>query len=266
MKKLLFIIFIITIFSLTNNQQFAQTVTDEPSVLPTKKPSTTPSPTDRDVANMIEKVASRVAQLKLVERKGVIGTVTNVSDTQITISDIAGNTKFIDVDEITKFSSPGAKGSFGISDISKNSTIGVLGLYNKQSRRILGRFVDVLSLPKYIHGAVSSVDAENFDFTVVTEEKQEFTVSVEKITKTSLYTKDARLTKSGFAKIQPSENVIVVGFSDIKNKKKIIASRITVLPEIPKNPRIVVPQKSLNPADTTTPSTGSGKKLTPITR
>ncbi|MDP3987713.1 MAG: hypothetical protein Q8P80_01055 [Candidatus Levybacteria bacterium] len=237
------------------------------AISPTPSPSESQSDIQEQQLNeMKDRIASRVAQLKLVERKGVIGTVSDVSDTQISINDILGNTRFIDVDEITKFSSPSSKGSFGISDITKGSKIGVLGLYNKQSRRILARFVDVMALPKFVHGAIASIDSENFTLTIVTENEGETTVDVGNITKTLSYTKEVGLAKSGFSKLTESQNVIIIGFTDIKNKKKIIASRILVFPQIPKNPRINFPQKALEPQDTTVPSTGSGKKLIPITK
>src|SRR5437667_9086773 len=52
-----------------------------------------------------EKIASRVSELNLVERRGMIGTVSEVSANKITVKDISGKTRFVDIDEITKFSS-----------------------------------------------------------------------------------------------------------------------------------------------------------------
>src|SRR3990167_5640769 len=103
-----------------------------------KAASLTPTPDDKAQAikeQLITNIASRVAQLKLVEKRGIIGTVTNVTNTQITLSDIQNNTRFIDVDELTKFTSAKSKETFGISDITKGTTLGILGLYNKDSRR-----------------------------------------------------------------------------------------------------------------------------------
>lgn len=224
-----------------------------------------PTPTESEKKDVIgdlkERIASRVAQLKLVERRGIIGTVTDASDTQITLSDISGNTRFIDVDELTKFASPSAKDtSFGISDIQKGNMLGILGLYNKQSRRTLARFVDVVTLPKFIHGAVGSIDEEGFSFKVTTDDQKLLIVDVEKVTKTLSYTKKGKLEKSGFSKIEVGEHIIIVGFSDLKDKTKIIASRVLIFPEIPKNPKIIISNEEV------TVSTGSGKKLTPITR
>lgn len=220
---------------------------------------------EQQVNNLKERIASRVAQLKLVERRGIIGTVTEVSDTQITLSDVKNNTRFVDVDELTKFSSLSSKESFGISDITKGTTLSILGLYNKESRRILARFVNVVTFPTVIHGAVSGIDEENFTLTVATEEG-EFTVDVENTTRTSSYTKGTALVRAGFSKIIQDMRITVIGTFDIKDKTNIIASRILLFPDIPKNPKIKIVAPLLNPQETIQPSTGSGKKLTPITR
>jgi len=220
---------------------------------------------------LLELVASDTAKLNLTEKRGIIGTVTDSSNTQITVNDAQGNTRFIDVDELTKFSNPVAKGSFGISDIQKGSTVGVLGLYNKSSRRILARFVNVMILPQFIHGAVSTVDSKNFNFTIITDENKNMSIDVETVTKTSSYTLSDGLTRSGFSKITTGENIVIIGYPNKKDTTKILPSFIILLPEIPKNPAINMPgstssgEVAPSPAGTTT-STGSGKSLTPITR
>lgn len=249
-----------------------------PSPKPTEKPPASPSggttlPLDEQINQLKDRIASRVAELKLVERRGIVGTVTDVSDTQIRLSDTHTNIRFVDVDELTKFSSPSTKESFGISDITKGAKVEVLGLYNKQSRRILARFVTVTSTPAVLRGAVVSVDSNAFVVRIITDEKEEIAVDVETMTKTSSYTKEGGLVRSGFSKIREGSHIVVIGLSGKKEKNlpavrqgRITASRIILLPEIPKNPKITLPQPALNPAETIPPSTGSGKKLTPITR
>lgn len=233
-----------------------------PTSTPTPKKSAT-STVEQNVSDLKDKIASRVAELKLVDRRGVIGTVTEITNTQIKIQDGVGNTKFIDVDELTKFASPSAKGAFGISDITKGSRIGVLGLYNKQSRRILARFVDVLELPLIVNGAVATIDNKNFSVTILTTEGKQYSVDIENSTKTSEYSKGGGLTRAGFSKIVEEERITVVGFIDKKNKTNIVATRVILFPDIPKNPKIANVNPALNP-DANTPSTGSGKKLTPL--
>lgn len=182
---------------------------------------------------LITNIASRVAQLKLVEKRGIIGTVTSATNTQIAIIDIQNNTRFVDVDEFTKFTSAKSKGVFGISDITKGTTLGILGLYNKESRRILARFVTVVSLPTLIHGGISSIDDKNFTVGVLTIDGKKFTVDIDYTTTTYSYTASTGHIKSGFSKMKEGYNIIVTGSQDAKNENRISATRVVIFPEIP---------------------------------
>lgn len=225
----------------------------------------TPTPTVSSLQDQVNelknKIASRVAELNLVEKRGITGTVTDVSDTQITLSDLNGNTRFVDVDELTKFSSPSSK-SFGISDITKGDIIGALGLYNKQSRRILARQISVPpAFPKIIFGAVGLIDKKNFELTVVKKNEQKVVIEVTDITSTSSYSSNT-LIRSGFSKIKETQTVVAIGFPDKQDPNKIVASKIIILPDITISSINLAPL--VNP--TIPPSTGSGVKLYPLTK
>lgn len=227
----------------------------------------TPSKNIEDqINNLKDRIASRVAQLKLVEKKGIIGIVTSVSGAKITITDIKNDIKFIDVDEITKFSSPSAKDSFGISDIVKGSKIATLGLYNKQSRRIMARFIDVLFTPVILQGAVVAIDEKEFTILVQLEDGQKVKVDIEKVTKTNSYSGDNGIAKFGFSKIKNDMRIFVAGYANIGDNKRITATRIIIFTDIPKNPKIKTIPNALIQQEAIVASTGSGKKLTPITR
>lgn len=218
------------------------------------------NPIENTIDDLKNRVASRVAELNLVEKRGTVGRVTDVSGNEITLSDVHGNTRFIDVDELTKFSSEDE--DFGISDIENGDELGITGLYNKDSRRILARFVNAISLHELIVGAVSEIDAENFSITVISEEKKNFTVDVETLTRTFSY-EEGELVKSGFSRIKLSENVVIFAFSDTNDENRFTASKLFHFPGIPPNPNIPSVQ-NLSPQTTTVPSTGSGRKLTPL--
>ena len=237
----------------------AATPTPTEKVTPTSKPSLVDT-----ISNLKDRIASRVAQLKLVDKRGVTGFVTETTSTQITLNDINNNTRYVDVDEITKFSSPSASASFGISDLTKGTVVSVLGLYNKESRRINARFVTVDSFPTTITGQVVSIDDEEGTFILAAEDKKQTTVDVQTVTKTSSYTKAGGTEKSGFSKITVGVRVFVSGYPDKKDRLKMIATRIILFPELPKNPNIVIPTAQLKSDDETVVSSGSGKKLTPI--
>ncbi len=241
---------------------------------PTKKLTTTPSvaPTEQTkfdelserISDLKERIASRVAELNLVEKRGIIGTVTEVSDTQVTMTDIDRDIRIVNLDEISKFTSASQKDSFGISDITKGTKLSVIGLYNKQSRKLLGRYVNTFIIPVFINGQVISMNDDEFSIKVLSEDGKETTVDIETVTKTSTYTKEDGVQKAGFSKITPGIRVIIFGFPDKKNPRRVIASRALLLAELPQNPRITVPDAALQNGDEITPSAGSGKKLTPI--
>lgn len=219
--------------------------------------------TQQQINALTNKIASRVAQLKLVEKRGVIGKVTDVSNTQITLSDMGGNTRFVDVDEFTKFNSDSK--SFGISDIEKGQKIGVLGLYNKESRRILARFVESLQIPDYIHGTISSIDENNFSLSVSTEKDKQINIEVENTTKTlSFDSEKSELIKSGFSKITERETIIIIGFPNKTDSNTINASKIILFPNISKNPKIKIqtstPTPTATPGKTTPTTTPTPKK------
>lgn len=211
----------------------------------TKAPAKNAIPTSDEIEKISDKVdalkdkvASRVAELNLIERRGIIGVVEDASDTQITVTDLNNKTRIIDVDELTKFSSEDDN-SFGISDIEKGSRISALGLYNKESHRLLARFVNEKNIPLFLHGIISKTNEEEFTVTLLTEDGKEYLVDVEKITKSFSYN-DGELETSGFSKIELMQNSIVIGFLDPKENNRLTASRIITFPDLPKNPRIQV--------------------------
>ncbi len=231
---------------------------------PTKEPTNTPAATEAEkeqklidqINTLKEKVASKVAELKLVEKRGTIGVVTQASGNKITLTDTQNATHSIDVDELTKFSSPGSKEAFGISDISKGTSLSVIGLYNKQSKRILARFIETTTIPTFVTGAVSEVDRANFTVTVLSESQTKVLVDIENITRTSEYTDEDDVARSGFSKIAIGERIHVMGYPNKDEKARITATRILVFPELPKNPKIDLPNES---ADETSPTPSTGK-------
>ena len=212
------------------------------------------------IDDLKERVASRVAQLNLVEKRGIVGTVTDVSGNEITLSDSSDNTRFVDVDELTKFSSE--EKNFGISDIEKGNGLGVTGLYNKDSRRILARFVNKITLHTLVVGVVSKINSDDFSLLIKSRENKEFAVDVETLTRTFSY-EDGDLVKSGFSKIKVGENIVIFAFVSSGDDDKLTASKLFHFPGIPPDPNIPIVQEII-PQTTTVPSTGSGKKLTPL--
>lgn len=219
------------------------------------------------VNKLKDKIASRVSELNLVEKRGIIGTVTEVSTTKITVTDPEGNTRFIDVDEITKFTSGTSLGTFDISDITKGTKIAAIGLYNKQSKRLLARFIQLTVDPLYVQGTIASVDKKNFQVTLATLDQKQVLVDIVTTTKILSYDKDAGLTKAGFSSLQVGDRATVIGYHDKKDPNLLVASRLMDLAGLPRDPKIVVPEQQASGSaqssvsETPTPSTTTKKVL-----
>ena len=245
MKKILLIVTLIITLTYPSYSE-AVTTTSTPSAGTGEK-------LINEINNIREKVASKVAELNLVEKRGSLITVTQITGNKITGSDNQNTTRVIDVDELTKFSSPSAK-SFGISDITQGSKISVIGLYNKQSKRLLARFINSEKLPTFFSGVISEIDKVNFTITVVSENNKSLIADVENITKTTSYTEEEGMVKLGFSKLEVGSRVHLVGFDNIDEKNRISATRVLVFPELAKNPNINAGQSSSNTSDNITPA------------
>lgn len=234
MKQLLTIIFTILFLGvvtvITAEAQTTPTPTGSeatPTTGPTKKMQSNSLTTQ--ISNLKDKIASRVAELKLVEKRGIVGTVDEVKDTVISLTDQKGRTRFVDADELTKFIGSDNKSALGISDIKKGMTITVLGRYNKQTERILARFVEEVNFPKFLTGTIKDVDATNFAFSIAQGNGKIVDIDVENVTRTQIYSKEDGPVKAGFSKLLVGDQVVITGFPDKTNPKRIVATRILIL-------------------------------------
>lgn len=185
-----------------------------------------------------ERVTSKVAELDLVEKRGIVGVVESVNESQIRLNDLNDKTRIIEIDEITKYTSNNTTG-FSFEDIEPGTKLSVIGLYNKDSEKLLARFINEISIPVFISGVISEKDEDDFTVTISTEEEQDYLVDIENITRTfSLENED--LESSGFSELDLLQNSVVIGFNDVDDENRISATRVIIFPNIPKNPNIDV--------------------------
>ncbi len=214
----------------------SQTTTAK-TATPTPKPSQNQIPENGEELEKIQKikdiVASKVAELNLVEKRGIISTITEISGMKITTIDIKGNIRHIDIDELTKFDISDDDDA-GISDLSKGSTYSFIGIYNKETQRLLARNINsVNSVPVYFEGAIESVDDDEFQIVLVNAKGEKKTVDIQSSTKTSLADASGDLVKSGFSKLEQNSRVLAVGFLDKKDKNIISAIRVIHFEDVP---------------------------------
>lgn len=278
--KLIIHFLILIIFLYTNSPVVAVTTTPSPTLnitaSPTQKTSPAPTKSTKDpvstdsaeqerIQKIKEMVANRVQELKLVERRGILGTVKEVTNnTQLIIFDRNKSTRIVDIDELTKFQeNTGSSKSFGISDIKAGDVLSFVGLYNKDNKRLLARFITKSkSIPLYIEGIVTDKDPRNFTFDVVDEKGKKTTIDVQSSTKTFLVTKDHETTKSGFSKIAVRKRVLAVGFADPVNKNTIAAVRVLHFENVPPSQAMLESTPNVD-EEKPSPTPTTGTKITP---
>lgn len=261
MKKIILITLIL--LTTTIQSSFAATkTTPTPSVTPTANEIPTDTALEK-IQHIKSVVASKVAELNLVEKRGILGKIKEKSNTQLTIEDIKGQIRIIDIDELTKFAqdtkSTSKESSFGVTDLKNDTYYSFIGLYNKETKRLMGRFIsEVKTIPVYFEGVVAEINATDFTLTVFNEKGDKKTIDIGKTTKTFVHSKPDDLTKSGFSKIEMQQRIFVVGFLDLKDKNLIEATRVIHFSDLPPSKKAL---QYVSANDEAITATGSGKKL-----
>lgn len=224
MRILLTIIFIAIITFITQ-PVFAQ-----------EEATVTPTPTSEKkskIEEIKEKVASTVAQLNLVSKRGILGEITKIEKNQLTI-ERNDEARIVDVDELTNYSrveSDDKRTELKFSDLDVGDTIVAIGIYNRESRRLLARFILVKEIAIQVSGLVKEVDIKDASITIEDKKKGEsFIIDIDKKTIIRNYTKAKELVKSTLPKIEIGQRAHVFGLANKGDKNHVSASRLLLLP------------------------------------
>lgn len=225
-------------------------------------PTQSPSQAEANQINQLKnKIASQVSQLKLVEKRGIIGTIQDVSSSQITLLDMHNELRYLDLDEITKYSD-GDGSPLTISDMKNGLKISALGIYNKDSQRILARYINVEVVPTRFYGEITVIDKPDFQVTVMTDTGKSEKVEIDTTSTVSSYSGGTTLSTYGFSKLSLGDRVEVIGYPDKKDATLIIADRMIDYLNAPKDPDITfaTPTPTMAPA----PTSKGAKSISPI--
>ncbi len=197
----------------------------------TATPSATP-PSDKakQIEDLKERLATKVAELVQTHKSAIHGTVKDVTISTITIETPTKDIKIDLTDELVIFQNIRGKRTKLTSDeLAKGDIVTVFGDYDTTLDILSARVVFIQSAPPArTSGLVTAIDREAFTITVTPPQGPAVTVDIEKTTKTVLWDGKS-LAKSGFSKIQTGEAVHVVGSLVPKQENRISASRIVDL-------------------------------------
>lgn len=213
---------------------------EEPIPIPTEvqeEISPTILPAERlgksKIDELKEKIASTVAQLNLVSKKAFVGEIVKLEKNRITLERY-GDTRIIDVDELSKYISvdkDGKRAEKKFSDLDVGNWVVTIGLYNKESQKLLSRFLLIKEIQIRLIGIVREVDIKGGTITV--EDKKmgkTMIVDIEKATIIRTFTKGEGLVKSGLSKIEIGQRAYISGIVNKEQENRIAASKILLLP------------------------------------
>jgi len=247
-------VLLIAVLLLAPNIAFAQ---EKEEVTPSAAPSANQVPESDEEIERVQRikdiVASKVAELNLVEKKGIIATVTEVSSTEIKAIDYKNKNVTVDVDELTNFDFEDE--DFGISDLEVGEVYSFVGLYNKDSEKLLARFISQpKSIPNYLEGAISEINEDDFQITIVNAEGKSTTIDIETSTDIMLVDASGGFDDSGFSAFEVGQRVIAAGFTN--NDDEFSVTRVIHFEQIPPPVEVLA-----NLKQETTTATGSGNTL-----
>ncbi len=252
MKKIAVLSLIILSVMFTNTG-FAKALESTPSG--TVTPATVRS---SQISELKERIATKVAELKILAPSVISGTIKTLSDQKIVIT-VGDEDLSIDISEdttLSQFDQDQNKKSFKIGDLKTDQKIVVWGTLNKETNTMTADTVISRDFPLTFVGQIKSVDKKNYQFLVQSQNKDipyqrkdfSYLFDVNPPTKISLLANDNSLTKIGFSKLIEGQTVYIYGFIGDKTKDSqtlLSAKRIIVLSQ-----PVTTPTPSLTPTAT----------------
>ena len=186
MKKICPIV--LTLLIISTNVSLAASPSPSASPLPVS------SATLEKAKELKEKVASKIAELKVLSKRGIIGTIKSIKDTGIILT---SNSKdiTIDTDDTTKITllQKGKRSTLKLTDLKKDQIILIWGQYNKDQETLKAKQILSRVFSQSVIGTVKSIDKDNLTV-IVKNDSKEYTFTITNATKKALK-KDRTLLK-----------------------------------------------------------------------
>lgn len=248
MKKIIVIIFYVafTILFVSTLPVWAVT-TATPSATATPESSR-----DQQISDLKNRIATKVAELKILSKTVLTGDIKTLSDQKIIIT-VGDNDVNLEISEDTVFSQfdqNGNKKTLKIEDLKTGDKLVAWGTYNTETQVMTADGIVSRDLALTFTGTVKSVDKKNYQFYLTSSgQVVPYLFDVNPPTKISTLSQDNSLSKIGFSKLLAGQTVFVYGFIGTKTKDGqtlLSAQRIIVLSQ-PKVPNIPTSTPTITP-------------------
>lgn len=175
------------------------------------------------------RLATKVAELRTTVKRAMYGTVKSVSVTSATVETKTKDIKIELTDDVgvTQVIN-GKRTELTLDDIAAKDKITVFGTYDESLDLLKAQYIFIEDATTILRlsGIIINTDEKEFTVTVKTPEGRDVLVDFEKTTKTSAWTKEAGIAKSGFSKLIVGNTVHISGTEVPKTENRIRADRI----------------------------------------
>ena len=222
-KKLFFILIIISLIFIRSYYLLAQ-----------EKISSVSASDEKQIVELKEKVASKVAQLKRENAQGVSGYITEIKNESFFIQNQKGDIFQINTDPIiTKYYQiiNDQRKEIDKKALSKDQYVIIDGIINDNQIEANAVYIDDYFLIS--SGQVIEINKNEYWIRVLTLEKDSLILDIETYTKKFLLNiKNLELENIGFSKIKEGDNVhFVIKKQGLKPVERASALRLIVIPQ-----------------------------------
>lgn len=224
--KIFILILTTTLTFLLNNVSGVRAQDSSPAATSTQNQPSPTSDKAKQIEDLKERIATKVAQLSQTQRRAIYGSVKDVSIATATIETKVKNVKIELTDDIKVIQIlKGKRTNLTTDNLSKGDLVTVFGQYDATLDILKAKVIFIESpLPAHVSGIVTGLDKVAYTVTVKNSDGTVYTIDIETFTKTSLWDGQT-ITKAGFSKIQIGDTVHVTG-SPEKQENRISADRI----------------------------------------
>jgi hypothetical protein len=198
----------------------------------------TPSPTltidEKNIQNLKEKIATKVAELREKNNKAVSGFVTQIGDQSLKIKDEKDTEYEIKLDDaLTKYyqvSGTQLK-EIKLSDIKKGLFVIVTGVANDNVINANILYIDEMFLVK--SGKITEVDKDNFSLKLLSSDKDAYTLEIETTTRQQMVNVKTLVAEpTGFSKIKEGDTIqFVVKKTGEEKNNTYSPTKILIIPQ-----------------------------------
>ena len=195
-------------------------------------PTATATPAkNKQVEDLKERLATKVAQLSQSERRAIYGTVKATTISTLTVETSTKDIKIELTDDIKVFQMLKAKRTaLTTEDLAKDDTVSVFGNWDTAVEVLKAKVIfihhNASEDTKRVFGTITEVKKSDYTITISTKDEKTYVVDFETATKTSVWTREKGIEKGGFSKLTVGDTILVVGTAVPKKENRISALRI----------------------------------------